>query len=452
MQQENFTRGSIGKQLLLFSGPIILTNLLQVSYQLIDSLWVGNLLGASALGAVAVSSTVIFTVLSFIIGVNNATLTILSQLKGKNDATGLKNYTNAFTVILASMAIMLGIIGYLSSEWILRLLGTPESMLGEATGYLRINFLGILFLFGYNFIGTVFRALGNSKTPLRFVVIAVILNIFLDPLFIYVFNWGIEGAAFATILAQGIAFLYGVFLSIAHKQIPFSSPAFPKIEEIKLILGQGLPSGLQMTVISAGSAAIMSVVTSFGSDAVSGFGAAQRLESMIMLPAQALGTAVNSMAGQNIAVGKWRRVHKITLYATILNLITMLLIALLIFAIGGWGIRLFISESEAVRFGTEYIKMVAFFFPFLGFNFVWNGVVRASGAAFQVLMLNLISFWVLRFPLTWLFAQYFGERGIAYGLGSSFVISSIVAFCYYRFGKWSEKELLQDDTARSVES
>lgn len=283
MQQENFTRGSIGKQLLLFSGPIILTNLLQVSYQLIDSLWVGNLLGASALGAVAVSSTVIFTVLSFIIGVNNATLTILSQLKGKNDATGLKNYTNAFTVILASMAVMLGIIGYLSSEWILRLLGTPESMLGEATGYLRINFLGILFLFGYNFIGTVFRALGNSKTPLRFVVIAVILNIFLDPLFIYVFNWGIEGAAFATILAQGIAFLYGVFLSIAHKQIPFSPPAFPKIEEIKLILGQGLPSGLQMTVISAGSAAIMSVVTSFGSDAVSGFGAAQRLESMIML-------------------------------------------------------------------------------------------------------------------------------------------------------------------------
>ncbi len=450
MQQENFTRGSIGKQLLLFSGPIILTNLLQVSYQLIDSLWVGNLLGASALGAVAVSSTVIFTVLSFIIGVNNATLTILSQLKGKNDFVGLKNYTNAFTIILGSMAVMLGILGYLSSEWILRLLGTPESMLEEATGYLRINFLGILFLFGYNFIGTVFRALGNSKTPLRFVVIAVILNTFLDPLFISGLDWGIQGAAFATIVAQGIAFIYGVYISISHKQIPFSRPSWPKMEEVKLILGQGLPSGLQMTVISAGSAAIMSVVTSFGSDAVSGFGAAQRLESIIMLPAQALGTSVNSMAGQNIAVGKWRRVHKITLNATILNLITMLLIALLIFVIGGWGIRLFISEPEAVRFGTDYIKMVAFFFPFLGFNFVWNGVVRASGAAFQVLILNLISFWILRFPLTWLFAQSFGERGIAYGLGSSFVISSVVAFCYYRFGKWSEKELLKDDAESSV--
>ncbi|KRG10943.1 multidrug transporter [Virgibacillus soli] len=452
MQQENFTSGPIGKQLLFFSGPIILTNLLQVSYQLIDSLWVGNLLGASALGAVAVSSTVIFTVLSFIIGINNATLTILSQLKGKNDAVGLKNYTNAFTVILGSMAIILGVLGYFSAEWILRLLGTPESMLSAATGYLQINFLGILFLFGYNFIGTVFRALGNSKTPLRFVGIAVILNLFLDPLFIYVFDWGIDGAAFATIVAQGVAFIYGVFLSVSHKQIPFSRPSLPKVEEVKLILGQGLPAGLQMTVISAGSAAIMSVVTSFGSDAVSGFGAAQRLESMIMLPAQALGTSVNSMAGQNIAVGKWRRVHKITLYATILNLVTMLLIALLIFVIGGWGIRLFISEPGAVHFGTDYIKMVAFFFPFLGFNFVWNGVVRASGAAFQVLVLNLISFWILRFPLTWMFAQYFGEKGIAYGLGSSFVISSVVAFGYYRFGRWSEKELLKDASARSVES
>ncbi len=269
------------------------------------------------------------------------------------------------------------------------------------------------------------------------------------------FDWGIDGAAFATIVAQGVAFIYGVYLSVSHKQIPFSRPSLPKVEERggKINTWTRPPSWVANDCdFGRICTAIMSVVTSFGSDAVSGFGAAQRLESMIMLPAQALGTSVNSMAGQNIAVGKWRRVHKITLYATILNLVTMLLIALLIFVIGGWGIRLFISEPGAVHFGTDYIKMVAFFFPFLGFNFVWNGVVRASGAAFQVLVLNLISFWILRFPLTWMFAQYFGEKGIAYGLGSSFVISSVVAFGYYRFGRWSEKELLKDASARSVES
>src|SRR5690606_29154197 len=327
MKQQNFTTGSIWRQLITFSFPMLLTNLLQVSYQFIDSLWVGNLLGADSLGAVAVSSTVIFTVLSFIIGVNNATLTILSQLKGREDDTGLKSYVNAFTVILGSMAILLGVVGFVFAEHILQLLGTPNELIKEATSYLQINLIGILFLFGYNFVGTVFRALGNSKTPLQFVIIAVILNTILDPIFIYTFNWGIEGAAYATIVAQGIALLYGLFISLRKNIIPFSIPSIPKREEVSLILKQGIPSGLQMTVISAGSAAIMVVVTSFGSATVAGFGAAQRLESIIMLPAHALGTAVNSMAGQNIAAHKWKRVNKITLYATLLNLAAMLIAA-----------------------------------------------------------------------------------------------------------------------------
>lgn len=441
MKQQDFTTGPIGKQLLVFSFPILLTNLLQVSYQFIDSLWVGNLLGADALGAVALSSTVIFTVLSFIIGVNNATLTILSQLKGKDDQQRLRSFVNAFVVVMGGVSLILGVMGFVFAKNILVFLGTPATMLDEAVSYLRINFLGILFLFGYNFIGTVFRALGNSKTPLRFVMMAVMLNTILDPLFIYVIDWGIEGAALATIVSQGAAFVYGLTVSISRRMIPFSKPRLPKKEEASLILRQGIPAGLQMTVISAGMAAIMSVVTQFGGDVVAGFGAAQRLDSIIMLPAHALGTAVNSMAGQNIAVKKWDRVRQITIYATLLNLGAMLLAALLIFIFARWGIRMFIQDAGAVAFGTEYVKIVAFFYPFLGFNFVWNGVVRASGAMFQVLVLNIISFWVLRYPLTYLFAQFFAEKGIGYGIGTSFVISSLLAFGYYKFGKWREREL-----------
>ncbi|RST74418.1 MATE family efflux transporter [Siminovitchia acidinfaciens] len=444
MKQQDFTTGPIGKQLLAFSLPILVTNLLQTSYQFIDSLWVGNLLGANALGAVAVSSTVIFTVLSFIIGVNNATLTVLSQLKGKDDEARLKSFVNAFVIILSVMAIALGLAGFIFAKNILQFLGTPSSMIADAVSYLQINFLGILFLFGYNFISTVFRALGNSKTPVRFVLTAVILNAVLDPLFIYVLDWGIEGAAYATVVAQGTAFVYGLFVSIRFKQIPFSMPKLPKREEASIILKQGIPSGLQMTVISAGLAAIMSVVTSFGPDAVAGFGAAQRLDSIIMLPAHALGTAVNSMAGQNIAIKQWDRVRQITMYALLLNLAAMILAALIIFVFARWGILMFISDEGAVAFGTEYVKIIAFFYPFLGLNFVWNGVVRASGAMFQVLVLNIISFWVLRYPLTFIFAKLIGERGIGVGIAASFVISSILAFGYYRFGKWRERELFEE--------
>ncbi|PWW31824.1 putative MATE family efflux protein [Cytobacillus oceanisediminis] len=444
MNQQDFTKGNIFKQLLIFSAPIMLTNLLQVSYQFIDSLWVGNLLGANALGAIAVSGTVIFTVLSFIIGINNAALTILSQQKGGDNEKGLKRYLNAFVVILTVLSIGLGLAGFLFSEKILAFMGTPMGMISDAASYLQINFLGILFLFGYNFIGTVLRALGDSKTPLIFVLIAVILNAILDPLFIWTFNLGIEGAAYATIVSQGIAFLAGTALILRKNLAPFTMPSWPQKEEASLIFKLGIPSGLQMTVISAGVMAIMSVVTSFGGDVVAGFGAAQRIDSIIMLPAMALGTAVNSMAGQNIGGNEWNRVHKIALYGVIYNLAFMLIIALLTVLLAEYGVNLFIQDKEALEYGTEYLKMIAFFYPLLGINFILNGIVRASGAMFQVLVLNIISFWVLRYPLTYLFSKFMGEKGIAAGMGVSFAISSVIAFIYYRYGKWDEQKLFEE--------
>ncbi|PAV31472.1 MATE family efflux transporter [Virgibacillus profundi] len=444
-EQHDFTQGNILKQLIIFSGPIMLANLLQTSYQFADSLWVGNLLGGNALGAVAVSSTIIFTVLSFVIGLNNAALTILSQQKGRDNDAGLKNYLNAFVVILTFLSLLLGGIGYVFADKFLLLLGTPDSMMAAAKSYLQINFIGILFLFGYNFISTVLRALGDSKTPLRFVMIAVVLNIALDPLFIAGFDMGVEGAAYATIFSQGIAFLYGIIFVLHRKVAPFSLPRLPKKHEVGLILNLGIPSGLQMAVISAGVAAIMSVVTGFGDDVVAGFSAAQRLDSILMLPAHALGTAVSSMAGQNIGVRDWARVRTIAKYGVLYNFSVMLVVGLLVVFLAEYGIRLFIQEEEAVRFGTRYLQIIALCYPFLGINFILNGVVRASGAMYQVLVLNIISFWVLRYPLTALFSSLFGDTGIAIGMGSSFLVSSLFAYSYYRFGKWREKKLFSKD-------
>ena len=440
-QQHDFTNGHILKQLMLFSTPIMLTNLLQVSYQFVDSLWVGNLIGANALGAVAVASTVIFTMLSFIIGINNATLTILSQQKGKQNQHGLKKYLNAFVVLLTIMSFILGVVGFFASDWILTLLGTPAAMMLEAKQYLQINAIGIIFLVGYNFIGTVMRAIGDSRTPLRFVLLAVILNAILDPIFIGVFHLGIFGAAYATVLSQGLSFIFGLIYVLRHQLAPFSKPALPSKQEVLLILKLGIPSGLQMAVISAGVAAIMSVVTSFGEDVVAGFSAAQRLDSVLMLPPQALGTAVNSMAGQNIGVNKWKRVDQIAKYGLIYNLVFMLLIAFGVLFFAQYGIQLFIQEKESIEFGTKYLKIVGFFYPFLGINFILNGVVRASGAMYQVLVLNVISFWVLRYPLTHYFSIMLGDKGIPVGMGVSFVISSLFAIGYYRYGKWRQKQL-----------
>lgn len=441
--KNDFTTGPILKPLIIFSAPIMLANLLQTSFQIVDSLWVGNILGAEALGAVAIATTILVTILSFILGLNNAALTILSQQHGRKDDEGLKRYLNAFIVIMTVMSVVFAVIGYIFAESLLGIIGTPDAILDMAASYLQISLLGMFFLFGYNFINTVFRALGDSKTPLRIVFIAVILNAVLSPLFMIVFDLGIQGAALATVGSQTIAFLYSVYLAVKRKLVPFKMPSIPARYEVGLILKLGIPAGLQMGVIHAGIAAILSVVTQFGADSVAGFSAAQRLDSLIMLPAMALGTAVNAMAGQNIGIQQWSRVKQIARYAALYNFGLMLSVAAVVIIFAEAGIRMFIQDEAAVEFGTNYLRIVALCYPFLGLNFVLNGIVRASGAMYQVLILNIISFWILRYPLSALFASYFGETGVGMGMGVSFIISSIFAYLYYKFGKWREKELFK---------
>lgn len=441
--KNDFTTGPILKPLIIFSAPIMLANLLQTSFQIVDSLWVGNILGAEALGAVAIATTILVTILSFILGLNNAALTILSQQHGRKDDEGLKRYLNAFIVIMTVVSVVFAVIGYIFAESLLGIIGTPDAILDMTASYLQISLLGMFFLFGYNFINTVFRALGDSKTPLRIVFIAVILNAVLSPLFMIVFDLGIQGAALATVGSQTIAFLYSVYLAVKRKLVPFKMPSIPARYEVGLILKLGIPAGLQMGVIHAGIAAILSVVTQFGADSVAGFSAAQRLDSLIMLPAMALGTAVNAMAGQNIGIQQWSRVKQIARYAALYNFGLMLSIAAVVIIFAEAGIRMFIQDEAAVEFGTNYLRIVALCYPFLGLNFVLNGIVRASGAMYQVLILNIISFWILRYPVSALFASYFGEIGVGMGMGVSFIISSIFAYLYYKFGKWREKELFK---------
>lgn len=438
----DFTEGNILRQMVGYSLPIFLTNVLQASYQFIDSLWVGNLLGSNALASVSVSGTIIFTILSFIIGMNGATLTILAQRKGAGDERGLQESLNAFVVVFALLAISLGLIGYVLSPYILTWIGTPDTIHKLATQYLQVNALGIVFLFGYNFIGTVLRALGDSRTPIRFVLAAVILNTVLDPLFIAGFHMGVVGAAAATILSQGLSFVYALIYTKRTGKIPFTKPHRPDKQYAAAIFRLGIPAGLQMMLISGGMMAVISIVNSFGEDVVAGFGAAQRMDSLIMLPILTLGSAVTSMAGQNIGAGKWERVNGVTRSGIGLIMSISAIIAVVVYvcapAMLGW----FVENPAAIHFGAAYLRTVCLFYPFLGINFVLNGVIRGAGAMFAVLILNFISFWVLRYPLSAFFSRWLGESGIAYGMGVSFLLSACFAVLYYRLGSWKRVRIV----------
>src|SRR5690554_4832319 len=436
---KNFTEGPIARQLGTFALPIVVTSLLQVSIQLINGLWVGNLLGSEAFGAVTVSTILMMVVLAFVMGVNQATLTVFAQLRGRDDPGALRAYLSAFIIILALLALTISGLGYVFAEALLRLLNTPEAIMDDARVYLRINFIGTLLVLGYNFVSTVLRAFGDSRTPLYFVLLATLLITALSPLFIS--QWGVAGAAIAIVAAQGGAFLY----SLVHLARKFPGHGFglqlPQWEEVQTIMRLGIPSGAQMVVIHAGTTVILALVNSLGADAVAGFGAAQRLDHLILLPAVALGTAVTAMAGQNIGARQWPRVAQITRAGIVYNTSIMLLLASVLFTLAEPLIRLFIQDEASVAFGTHYLKTIAFFYPFIGLNFVFNSVVRGAGAMFQVLALNIISLWILRVPLAYWATSVYGETGVALGIGLSFLLSSLFSFAYYRWGGWRTKRL-----------
>jgi putative MATE family efflux protein len=439
--KSGFTSGSIPRQLAAFSLPIWLANMLQASMQLINNLWVGNLLGSEAFAAVTVATAILMVVLAFVLGVNNATLTIFAQLKGTNNQQKINSYLSAFIIILTVISVALSIAGYVFSKPILVWMNAPDSILPDAELYLKIYFAGTALLVGYNFIGTALRAFGDSKTPLYFVLIATLLVTVLNPVLVAGFGMGVEGAAYAMVLAQSIAFIYSlVYLSKRFKNYRFQLQT-PKWIEIKNILGLGIPSGLQMIVIYAGLSVILALVNTLGEAAVAGFGAAQRLDNIILLPAVALGTAATAMAAQNIGAQQWDRVTQIVRTGILYTVSIMLFISAALFIFAEPLIKLFVRDQNSVAFGTTYLKIVACFYPFIGLNFIFNGIVRGAGAMFQVLALNIISLWILRVPLTYWATSIYGDSGVAIGVGLSFFASCLCSFAYYRWGGWRKKTL-----------
>lgn len=271
------------------------------------------------------------------------------------------------------LTFIVALVGSFVVDPLLGWLNTPDSIKPIAKEYLLINFFGMFFLVGYNFVATVLRAFGDSKTPLYFILVGALLNVVLDPIFIKVLNLGLAGVAYATVIVYIVIFLVSLYY-VGRKYQTFKFRfQKPRWVEVRTILQLSIPSITQMIVIHAGSNVILSIVNSFGESTVAGFGAAQRLNQLILLPASALGTAVNTMAAQNIGAKQWNRVFKTTKVGLIYNAILMALVTITFYIWAEPLVRLFIQEEASVAFGTLYVKTIAFFYLFIGLNFIFEG-------------------------------------------------------------------------------
>lgn len=452
----NLTEGNVFKHMVLFSLPLLIGNVLQSLNQIIDAFWVGRFVGSDALAAVAVSGPVVFVLLAFVFGFVIAASTMVAQYKGANDEEGLQKTIDSSIKALSIAALILTVVSIICVPYILRLLQTPAEIFDMANQYLIIFFSGLLFVGGYNYLSAILRGLGDSKTPLYFLIIATVLNIILDPILIIgpgpLPALGVAGAALATVISQATAFLLAV-IYIKRRDFGFQlrlwRAKFDNTYLMKMVK-LGIPAGTQQVVVSTAVVAVMGAVNLQGADTVAGFGLATRLDGFIFLPAMTLGMAISAMVGQNIGAGRWERIPAIVRSGMLLALLITGSLSTLLFFFRVEALAFFTTDPAVIEQGALYLQIVVFTFIPFSFMFILTGVLRGAGDMFWSLILTASSLWAIRVPAVYILSYFYNEIGIWIGMAISFVAAYIIVGLYYLTGNWKKKAITTKDPQINV--
>jgi putative MATE family efflux protein len=443
----DLTNGKEGKLIFQFAAPMLLGNVFQQLFSVVDSIVVGKFVGKEALAAVGASFPVIFIMVSMIIGLVMGTTVVISQYFGAKDFVRVKRAIDTMYIYCAVAGVIATIIGILISEPLLRLLGLPEDIMPQAVQYLRIYLSGIIIFFGFNGTSAVLRGLGDSKTPLYFLIIATIANIILVVLFVGVFRWGVAGAAYATLIANGIAFGLAIYwLNRTHKLIRIAIRGLHFDREIfRQSINIGLPTGIQQTLVAMGALALMGIVNKFGTNVIAGYSVASRLDSLAMIPAMSFSQALSTFVGQNIGANKPERIRA-GLIATIkMSGIVTIVTTLFIVLCGHFLMSMFTNDTEVIRLGDQYLTIVSTFYILFTMMFIYNGVTRGAGDTLIPMFISLLSLWIIRIPMAWFLSGKTGASGIWWSIPAGWLVGMTLSFAYYKSGRWKKKAVVKYD-------
>jgi len=379
-----------------------------------------------------------------IIGIASGSTIVIAQYFGAKDIEKVKRTINTLYIFLFVASIITSIIAIYFSEDLFRLLKLPEEIMPQAKTYFNIFMGGVVVSFGFNGTSAILRGLGDSKTPLYFLVLSTIINIVLDLLFVLVFKWGIAGVAIATVIAQGGAFLAAIiYLNKTHKIIRFSfnNLAFDKDIFLKSIR-IGLPTGIQQTFVAVGMMALISIVNRFGTNVIAAFSVAARIDSLASLPAMNFSAALSTFVGQNIGAGKIDRVRSGFVATLKMSSIISILVSAGVLLFGDFIVRLFTSDPEVIRIGKEYLVIVGAFYIVFSSMFIISGVMRGAGDTLVPMFISLIALWVIRIPTAWILSKRIGETGIWWAIPIGWSVGLTLSYIYYKTGNWKRKSVI----------
>lgn len=430
-----------------FAMPMLLGNVFQQLYNIVDSIIIGNYLGKEALAAVGASFPILFTLISLVIGVATGATIIIAQYFGAKKIEQVKRTISTMYIFLFVASIIISIIGIAFSGDILRLIQIPEDVYPYAKLYLSIYLSGIIFFFGFNGTAAILRGLGDSKTPLYFMVVATMTNIVFDLLFVLVFKWGVAGVAVATIISQGGAFLTAIlYLNKTHKVVHLSISTLQFDKEIFYkSMRIGLPTGLQHTFVSLGMLAIVWIVNLFGTNVIAAYSVAMRIDSLASMPAMNFAAALASFVGQNLGANKPERVRAGLIATLKMGTIVSVSISLIAILFSKPLMRLFTQDVEVIAIGAEYLIIVSSFYILFSTLFIVNGVMRGAGDTIIPMFITLFALWIVRIPLAYYLSLEYGEVGIWWSTPIGWLTGMILGIAYYMTGKWKKKAVVKYD-------
>lgn len=392
--QVSLTEGSVAKGMLVFAIPIFFSNLFQQLYNAVDSLIVGNFLGGNALAAVGSSGSLIFLLTGFVNGVSLGAGVLIARHYGAKDSDALRRTVHTTVALGLAASVVLTVLGVFLTPQILRWMGTPEDVFVNSVVYFRIYFLGSTAVVLYNIGASILQSVGDSRSPMYYLIAASLLNVVLDLLFIGVFHYGVGAAALATIISQAAsAFLAFRRLTLTQedygvrwKQVRFH----PTI--LRAVVAQGVPSGVQNSVISLANVIVQANINSFGAQAMAGCGAYSKIEGFAFLPVTCFSMALATFVSQNIGAAKLDRVRKGMRFGLLTSPILAEGIGLAIFALAPLLIAAFNNEPEVVAFGVQQSRTVALFYCLLAFSHCCAGILRGLGRP-TVPMAIMLAIW-----------------------------------------------------------
>ena len=433
------TEGVIWKEILLFSIPLLLGNLFQQLYNAVDSVVVGNYIGAQALASVGSSAPVINLLVSFFMGLAVGAGVIISRYFGARKKEELHIAVHTSLALTFTAGLVMTLIGVLISPYVLQWVGTPSDVMESSVLYLRIYFLGILSVMVYNMGSGILRAVGDSRNPLYFLIVSSVTNIILDMLFVIVFHMGIAGVGWATLIAQTISAVLTMLLLMRTKeeyQVKLKHIRFHK-HMLYEIVRLGLPSGLQNAIVSFSNVIVQSNINAFGSLAMAGCGSYTKIDGFAILPVMSYSMALTTFTGQNMGAKKYDRVKQGAKTGILMSVITIVCISALLLILGPNVLAIFSSDPTVINYGLYMMHVLAPGYIFLAISHAFNGIIRGAGIT-TVPMIVMVTCWCgLRMAWILTSVPLFHDIGVVFmGWPLTWIASALWLFLYYRKGSW----------------